>query len=64
MRLRINVLTLGVTDMKRSRRFYEALGWVASQSSNDDFTLFKAKGCMLALYGTAALAEDAHVPPA
>lgn len=61
MRLRINVMTLGVTDMKRSRRFYEALGWTASRSSNEHFTLFKAKGCMLALYGAASLAEDAHV---
>lgn len=47
--------------MPRSRRFYEALGWKASKSSNEHFTLFKAKGCMLALYGAQALAEDAHV---
>lgn len=63
MNLRINVMTLGVTDMQRSRRFYEALGWTASKSSNESFTLFKSKGSMLALYGAAALAEDAHVSP-
>lgn len=47
--------------MPRSRRFYEALGWAASKSSNEQFTLFKSKGCMLALYGVKELAEDAHV---
>lgn len=64
MNLHINVMTLGVTDMPRARKFYEALGWKASKSSNEHFTLFKAKGCMLALYGRDALAEDAHVPAA
>ncbi len=64
MQLRINVMTLGVTDMPRSRRFYETLGWSASKSSNEHFTLFKSKGSMLALYGVIALAEDAHVAPA
>lgn len=58
----INVMTLGVTDLARSRQFYEALGWKASKSSNEHFALFKSKGTMLALYGRAALAEDAHVP--
>ena len=62
MNLHINVMTLGVTDMPRARKFYETLGWKASASSNEHFTLFKAKGCMLALYGRDALAEDAHVP--
>jgi uncharacterized glyoxalase superfamily protein PhnB len=61
MRLAINVITLGVSDMPKARRFYEALGWQASKSSNESFTLFKAKGSMLALYGAKALAEDAHV---
>ncbi len=63
MQLQINVVTLGVIDMPRSRRFYEALGWNASKSSTERFTLFKSKGCMLALYGLQALAEDADVAP-
>jgi predicted lactoylglutathione lyase len=59
--LNINVLTLGVSDMKRARKFYEALGWKASKSSNADFTVFKSQGSLLALFGREALAKDAHV---
>lgn len=58
---RINVVTLGVSDMPRARRFYQALGWRASASSNESFTLFRSKGVLLALYGCDALAEDATV---
>jgi uncharacterized protein len=56
---RISVITLGVSDLVRSRKFYEALGWKASASSNEHFTLFRSTGPMLALYGREALAEDA-----
>jgi catechol 2,3-dioxygenase-like lactoylglutathione lyase family enzyme len=27
MKQRVNLVTLGVADLERSRRFYEALGW-------------------------------------
>jgi len=60
---RINVVTLGVTDMPRSRKFYEQLGWVASSSSNEHFTVFRPQGCALALYPMTLLAEDATVKP-
>ena len=58
---RISIITLGVADMPRARAFYEQLGFAVGPSSNDNVTFFQA-GCMiLALYGRAALAEDAHV---
>lgn len=57
----INILTLGVNDLVRSRRFYAALGWQASSSSNEYFTIFRGNGCALALYPRVALAEDAGV---
>lgn len=58
---RISMITLGVEDMRRSRAFYEALGWVASDQSNDDVTFFQAGGSILGLYGRGPLAEDATV---
>ncbi|MEQ9445771.1 MAG: VOC family protein, partial [Rhodospirillaceae bacterium] len=58
---RISLITLGVTDMKRSRAFYETLGFVASPQSNDKVTFFQAGGLIFGLYGHAALAEDAAV---
>lgn len=58
---RISLITLGVTDMARSRAFYETLGWHASPQSNDDVTFFQAGGSIFGLYGRAALAADATV---
>jgi len=58
---RINLVTLGVTDMARSRAFYEKLGFVASPASNADVTFFDANGIVFGLFGHDALAEDAHV---
>jgi catechol 2,3-dioxygenase-like lactoylglutathione lyase family enzyme len=62
MEPRISLVTLGVADMARARRFYEALGWRASGPS-EGVTFFQAGGMILSLYGRDALAEDAHLPP-
>ncbi len=61
MKPRINLITLGVADMKASRGFYERLGFVASPAGNDDVTFFNANGLVLGLYGYHSLAEDAQV---
>jgi uncharacterized protein len=58
---RIHIVTLGVEDLARSRRFYEALGWKASAASNEAIVFLKGASGVLALYGRAALAEDAQV---
>jgi catechol 2,3-dioxygenase-like lactoylglutathione lyase family enzyme len=60
MEPRISLVTLGVADMGRARRFYEALGWRAS-GPGEGVTFFQAGGMILSLYGRAALAEDAHL---
>jgi catechol 2,3-dioxygenase-like lactoylglutathione lyase family enzyme len=62
MEPRISLITLGVADMPRARRFYEALGWRASGASSEGVTFFQLGGLILSLYGRAALAEDAHLP--
>lgn len=56
---RIHIVTLGVSDLARSRRFYEAWGWKASTASNDNIVFLKGGAGVLALYGREALAEDA-----
>jgi uncharacterized protein len=60
MEPRISLITLGVADIARSRAFYEALGWTASGASKPDVVFFQGNGLALALYGRAALAEDAE----
>jgi catechol 2,3-dioxygenase-like lactoylglutathione lyase family enzyme len=64
MEPRISLITLGVVDIPRARRFYEALGWRASGASSEHVTFFQLGGLALSLYGREALAEDAHLPGA
>ncbi|MEO5373862.1 MAG: VOC family protein [Alphaproteobacteria bacterium] len=59
MEQRLSIVTLGVADLERSRRFYEAgLGWTASPASQDGVTFYQVGGMVLALYPRSALAED------
>jgi catechol 2,3-dioxygenase-like lactoylglutathione lyase family enzyme len=62
---RLNIVTLGVSDLKRARKFYEdGLGWKASSASQDNIAFFQLGGIVLALYPHNLLAEDATVQPA
>jgi len=62
MEPRLSVVTLGVADVARARAFYERLGFKAPAASQDGVAFLDAGGAVLALYGRAALAEDARVP--
>lgn len=55
-------VTLACPDLKVVRAFYEALGLVASDKSNDKVVFFGLDGLILSLYGVQALAKDAGVP--
>src|SRR3982751_4314802 len=60
---RVNLVTLGVTDIYRATAFYEALGWPKSSSSvPGEVSFFATGGCVLALWGHDALAADAQLP--
>jgi catechol 2,3-dioxygenase-like lactoylglutathione lyase family enzyme len=61
MQPRLSFVTLGVADVARARRFYEALGFRASSASEPPVAFFDAGGVVLALFGRTALAEDAEV---
>ena len=61
MRQRVSVITLGVRDLARARRFYETLGWHTSAAPDDDVVFFQAGEMVLALWDRARLAEDSCV---
>ena len=61
MQPRLSLVTLGVADIARARKFYTALGFRASSASTDDVVFFPAGGVALALFGRRGLAEDANV---
>lgn len=56
---RISLVTLGVTDLARARRFYEALGWRGQEVG--DTVFFQALGMAICLWGRDKLAEDAAI---
>jgi len=59
----LTLVTLGVDDLARSIRFYEALGFVRkARSGSEGIAFFAAGGIVLALYPWDRLAEDAQVP--
>lgn len=58
---RIHIVTLGVTDLKASVRFYSALGWELCESSNDLIAWFRTSGSYLGLFPQGELMKDAQV---
>jgi catechol 2,3-dioxygenase-like lactoylglutathione lyase family enzyme len=63
MEQRVSIVTLGVADLKRSREFYERLGWRRAMAKAEGIVFFQAGGIALALYPRDELAKDARVPP-
>ncbi|HEX7293608.1 MAG TPA: VOC family protein [Solirubrobacterales bacterium] len=61
MKQRLNLVTLGVADLGRARRFYEALGWTTGAGPEDDVAFFQAGEMVVALWDRARLAEDSCV---
>jgi uncharacterized protein len=61
MRQRVSLITLGVRDLARARRFYEAVGWRTGAGPEDDVVFFQAGDMILALWDRAKLAEDSCV---
>jgi predicted lactoylglutathione lyase len=56
MEQRITLITLGVSDLARSKAFYEALGWRGQEVEETVF--FQAGGLGLVLWGRDELAAD------
>jgi uncharacterized protein len=61
MEQRVSIVTLGVTDLKRSTEFYERLGWRRSMAKAEGVVFFQAGGMALALYPRHELAKDANM---
>jgi len=62
MEQRLTIITLGVSNLKKSTDFYETkFGWKKSELSNEYISFFTLKGIQLALYERSELAKDATV---
>jgi catechol 2,3-dioxygenase-like lactoylglutathione lyase family enzyme len=59
---RVTLVTLGVSDLARSIRFYrDVVGWTTSASETDPVAFFPLRGIVLGLFGDRDLAKDAKV---
>jgi uncharacterized protein len=63
MEQRVSIITLGVTDLDRSREFYERLGWRRSMAGTQGVVFFQAGGMALTLFPRPELAKDANIAP-
>ena len=64
MNQHLHLITLGVSDFEKSKKFYtETLGWKPASASQDDVVFFQAGGVVFAIYPREKLAEDALVSP-
>jgi len=64
MEPRISIITLGVSDLERSVKFYrDGLGLPTTYKAGEGIAFFQLAGTWLALYPSDALAEDAFLPP-
>lgn len=63
MKQAISFITLGVSDLARSRAFYQALGWRESSGSTQNVAFYSVGTSAFALFERDALAEDAQVSP-
>ena len=64
MEQRLSLVTLGVVDLERARRFYEdGLGWRRG-NAHPEVVFYQLGGMVLALWSRDALAQDAHLPDA
>lgn len=61
MEQRITLITLGVSDLSRSKAFYEALGWRGQEVEETVF--FQAGGLGFVLWGRDKLAADCGLEP-
>lgn len=58
---RVNLITLGVTDLDRSRIYYEALGWIAEEVM-PNVVFFDMGGAKFGLFPLDMLAAEQNRP--
>ncbi len=64
MQQRLSLVTLGVADLKKSRAFYDALGWqVADEENAENVVAYNLQSMTLALFPWENLAKDASISP-
>ncbi len=61
---RVTLITLGVTDLDRSKAFYGALGWTPTREMAGEVVFYQINGMALGFFGLGPLAKDQGRPDA
>ena len=62
MEPRVSIITLGVLDLDRAVRFYQAMGLKRNEKITEGVAFFQMGGVILALWPRAELAKDVGMP--
>ncbi|MCC7432791.1 VOC family protein [Candidatus Peregrinibacteria bacterium] len=63
MQPKVTVITLGVSDLTHSVKFYrDQLGWPTEHKPEDGVAFFQMNGLVLSLFPRPELAKDANLP--
>jgi catechol 2,3-dioxygenase-like lactoylglutathione lyase family enzyme len=62
--LRLHLVTLGVADVARAARFYDALGMKRHMRKSEGVAFFDAGGAVVSLYGRKELERDSGLEDA
>lgn len=57
----LSLVTLGVADLARAKKFYTELGWPPVQQPSEGVAFFELDGIVLSLFPREELAKDAGV---
>ncbi len=60
---RVTLITLGVTDLARSKAFYGAMGWTPT-ADEGEVVFYQINGMVLGFFGLGPLAKDQGRPDA
>lgn len=61
---RVSLITLGVADIAKSRKFYGDLGWTPKDEVEGEAVFYQLQGAVLGLFGIEPLAKDQGRPDA
>jgi uncharacterized protein len=63
MEPRVSIVTLGVDDLDRAARFYEAMGLTRHAGITEGVAFYQMGGMILSLFPRGELAKDAGIDP-
>jgi|GEM_PF-7032357 len=61
MQQRLSIITLGVSDLKKSKQFYDSLGWKAAnegEKESNEIVAYNLNGMAFALYPIEKLGDE------